>query len=104
MARYLVTYHGSEMSHDPEAIARAREAFVAWADQVGTAVLVDQGTPVVSRRSLAADGVHEGAAEGEVLGWSVVEAPSPDAAVDALREHPFLTRGGVLQVCEPPPG
>jgi hypothetical protein len=28
MARYLVTYHGSAMSHEPEAMAQARSAFI----------------------------------------------------------------------------
>jgi hypothetical protein len=38
MAKFLVTYHGSEMSHDPEAMAKAREAFLAWAAKTGDAL------------------------------------------------------------------
>jgi len=37
MARYLVTYHGSEMSHEPEAMAEARPAFMVWAQKAGPA-------------------------------------------------------------------
>jgi hypothetical protein len=61
MARYLVTYYGSEMPHDLEVMA----------------------------------------AEGPILGWSVIEAPDPDGAATVLTDHPFSGRGGVLQINHP---
>src|SRR5215471_13786829 len=100
MAKFLVTYHGSEMSHDPEAMARAREAFMQWAGQVGSA-LVDPGAPIQSTRTIAANGMGDGPADGPYSGWSVIEAPDADAAVNLLRDHPFISRGGVLQVNQP---
>lgn len=35
MTRFLVTYHGSEMPHEPEAMAQARDALIRWAGTTG---------------------------------------------------------------------
>jgi hypothetical protein len=100
MARYLVTYHGSEMPHDPEVMAAARQAFLQWAAKTGSA-LADPGTPVAATTTISSAGVAEGAAEGPILGWSVIEAPDPDGAATVLSDHPFIGRGGVLQINHP---
>ena len=73
MARYLVTYHGSEMPHEPQAIAEARDAFIKWAGKTG-ASLVEPGDPIKSFRTIDRVGTREGAAEGPFNGWSVLEA------------------------------
>ena len=100
MARFLVTYHGSEMSHEPEAMALAREAFMVWAAKTGEQ-LVEPGSPVASMVTITATGRQAGPAEGPVNGWSVIEAADADAVLDLLADHPFLGRGGALQVNEP---
>jgi hypothetical protein len=100
MAHYLVTYHGSEMPHDPEAMAAARDAFMQWAANVGAA-LVDPGAPVSAKTTISNAGVQQGPAEGPLQGWSVIEADSPEAAEQILSEHPFISRGGRLQVNTP---
>jgi hypothetical protein len=100
MAKYLVTYHGSSMPHDPEAMASARAAFMQWAGKTGAA-LADPGAPVQSARTVPAGGVGEGGTNEAISGWSIVEASDMDAAVALLGDHPFIGRGGVLQVCEP---
>src|SRR5438045_3729037 len=38
MARFLVTYHGGNMPHDPESLAKARDAFLQWARKAGSAL------------------------------------------------------------------
>ena len=100
MARFPVTYHGSEMSHDPESMARAREAFMQWAEKTGGALL-DPGSPVKSTKTVSSGGTQDGSAAGPFSGWSVIEAVDAEAARDALEDHPFVSRGGVLQVSEP---
>jgi len=35
------------------------------------------------------------------IGWSVIEAPDVEAAKKLLSDHPFIGRGGVLQINEP---
>jgi hypothetical protein len=100
MARFLVTYHASEMPHDPESIAKAREAFMKWAQQTGPA-LVDPGAPIRATKIISTEGTRDGSADGPFNGWSVIEADDAEAAVKVLSDHPFIGRGGVLQVSEP---
>ncbi len=95
MARYLITYHGGPgMPQDPAAAGQARQAFVAWAQKTGAA-LIDPGSPIAGTRTVG------GPAEGPVLGWSVIEADSPDDVAALLNDHPFVGRGGSLQINEP---
>ena len=95
MAQFLVTYHG--MGHpDPEAMAAARAAFQSWVESVGDAV-VDPGAPV-SYVSQVADGAP--AAIAEISGYSIIKAASVDEARTLLASHPFIARGGTLQIGE----
>jgi hypothetical protein len=94
MARYLITYHGPGMPHDPAAVGQAREAFMTWAQKTG-APLVDPGSPIAGYRTIGVP------AEGPVLGWSLIEADSVDQVADLLDDHPFVGRGGSLVINEP---
>jgi hypothetical protein len=100
MARFLVTYHGSQMPHDPESMARAREAFMQWAGKTGSA-LADPGAPVRSATTVSSAGTQDGPASGPFNGWSVIEAADPAEAAAILADHPFIGRGGELQISEP---
>ena len=35
------------------------------------------------------------------LVWSVIEADDSNAAVRLMEDHPFISRGGILQLSEP---
>jgi hypothetical protein len=100
MPRFLVTYHGSNMPHDPESMAKARDAFMQWAGKTGAA-LVDPGAPVSAMRAISSHGAKDGPANGPFNGWSVVEAADMNAAAKLVADHPFIGRGGVLQINEP---
>ena len=100
MPRFLVTYHGSNMPHDPESMAKARDAFMHWAGKTGAA-LVDPGAPIRSARTVSSNGPKDGPADGPFNGWSVIEAADLNAAAKLLAAHPFIGRGGVLQISEP---
>ena len=96
MARFLVTYIGGGMPHDPELMAQAQAAFMAWAEQTGPA-LVDPGAPVHTVATLAAGTPAE---QASVDGYSIIEADDVDAAKALLASHPFIGRGGTLQVSQ----
>jgi hypothetical protein len=100
MPRFLVTYHGSNMPHDSESMAKARDAFMNWAGKTGPA-LVDPGAPIGAARTVSSSGAKDGVADGPFNGWSVVEAADLNAAAKLLADHPFIGRGGVLQISEP---
>jgi hypothetical protein len=100
MARFLITYHAGDMPQDRESIAQARRAFTQWAARTGAA-LADVGAPVRSATTISSDGIHDGALAEPFMGWSVIEAEDGKAAVRLLADHPFISRGGILQLSEP---
>jgi len=100
MARFLLTYYAGDMPQDPESIAQARRAFTQWATDAGAA-LADVGAPVRSATTISSEGVHDGASAGSFMGWSVIEAENGTAAVRLLGDHPFISRGGIVQLNEP---
>ena len=101
MARFLVTYHAENMPQDPQSMAKARDAFMAWAAKTGGA-LIDPGAPIKSTGTVTDAGWDpKGHADTPFSGWSVIEAADADAAAQVLSDHPFISRGGVLQISEP---
>lgn len=100
MPTFLVTYHGGD---GPPASAEAREqmmaAFQAWAASVGDS-MIDPGAPLGPSKVVTSDGVTGGAATGKLGGYTLITAGSLDEAVKAVRDHPFVGRGGALQVSE----
>jgi hypothetical protein len=94
MSKFLVTYHGPGMPHDPESVARAKEAFGKWLNEAGKAV-VDPGAPVNMVKQVSSGTPTP---PSSVDGYSIVEADSEEQVLKLLRTHPFVTRGGTLQV------
>ena len=96
MARYLVTYHGSAPPSNPAAAEQVKAAFGQWLQEAGSAV-VDPGAPVRMVKQVANDTPADAV---DIGGYSIIEAPSLEAAERILRSHPFVGRGGTLQVNE----
>jgi hypothetical protein len=94
MSRFLITYHGPGMPDDPELIEQAKAAFGNWVGQAGKAI-VDPGAPVMMVTQVSS-GSPTGAVE--IGGYSIIEAESPEAAKSVLESHPYVARGGTLQV------
>jgi hypothetical protein len=100
MPNYLVTYHGGPgMPSDPAAVQQMVAAFQAWVAEVGPAML-DPGAPLAAAKTVSADDVIDGQREASIGGYTTLESNSLDEAVQLVRSHPFLTRGGSLQVSE----
>jgi hypothetical protein len=94
MSRYLVTYHGQGMPDDPELMEQAKQAFVAWVGRAGGAI-VDPGAPLLMVTQVSSGSPP---APAEIGGYSIIEADTPEAAAEVLRSHPYVARGGTLQV------
>ena len=96
MSKYLVTYYGGGMPTDPAQAEQAKAAFGEWLAKTGNAV-IDPGAPL-----RPATQVSNGAPAPQVAiaGYSVIEAASIEQATEILRSHPFVARGGTLQVDE----
>ena len=97
MSRFLVTYHGG--SGPPTDAAQAEQmknAFGQWLTGAGSAV-VDPGAPLRPTTQVAGGSPLPRVAIG---GYSIIEAADAAAATEVLRSHPFVARGGTLQVDE----
>jgi hypothetical protein len=101
MPTFLITYHGAmEMPASQEARDQMMSAFMAWAGTVGDG-MVDPGAPLGPSKVVTSAGEEDGkVVDSAIDGYTVIKADSLDAAVAAVRGHPFLSRGGTLQVSE----
>jgi hypothetical protein len=93
MAKFLVTYHGNG-SPAPDEMPAAQAAFGKWLQKAGQAV-VNPGAPLAFAGQVA---TGSPVPRSEIGGYSILEAASPEAAIALLRDHPFVQRGGTLQV------
>jgi hypothetical protein len=98
VAKFLVTYHGAG-TPSPDEAEQASAAFMAWMRSTGSA-LVDPGAPLGPRMTVNPGSVIDGAADGPAVGYSILEASDLDSAVDLVRDHPFVSRGGRLEVSQ----
>jgi hypothetical protein len=101
MPTFLITYHGGgEMPASPEAREQMMAAFQAWAASTGKS-MVDPGAPLGRSKVVASGSVSDGAADGRLGGgYTLLSAGDLDSAVALVQSHPFLSRGGTLQVSE----
>jgi hypothetical protein len=101
--KFLVTYHGAG-APSPDEAQQAMAAFMAWARSAGKA-LVDPGAPLGPRKTVSSGSIADGPADGPAGGYSILEAADLDSAVNLVRDHPFVSRGGSLEVSQAiPPG
>lgn len=98
MPKFLVTYHGSG-APSPDEAQQAMAAFMAWAQSVGSA-LIDPGAPLGPQKTVESSSVADGPAGGPAQGYSILEATDLDSAVGLVQNHPFISRGGSLQVSQ----
>jgi len=98
MKKFLITYHGAgmPMNPDPEMMKQMKAAFGAWLGEAGKAV-VDPGAPI---KTVAQVAKGAPAAAIEIGGYTILQADSVDAAKAILAKHPFVGRGGTLQISE----
>jgi len=96
MARFLVTYHGQGMPDDPAMMEQAKADFIAWVGEAGDAI-IDPGAPLMMVRQVSSG---EAGAPVEVGGYSIIQADSTDDAAAVLASHPYVGRGGTLQLNE----
>lgn len=92
MSKYLITYHNGGMPSDPKAMEQAKMAFGKWLQEAGKAV-VDPGAPVGMVKQVGGQ-----SSAVEIGGYSILEAADENAVVKILQSHPFVARGGTLQV------
>jgi hypothetical protein len=95
MTKYLLLYRApvsaaDQMANaDPEQAQAGMDAWMQWAGRVGPA-LTDMGSPCGYAATV---GASFPASEGQIGGYSIIEADSVDAARSLLDGHPHLMLG-----------
>jgi hypothetical protein len=99
--KYLLVFYGGRMPEGRAAQARAMKQWGAWYGKLGPAV-VDGGNPMSGAvRRIRADGtVSRGAIGRRASGYSIIEAPSLDAATSMAKGCPIVRSGGEISVYE----
>jgi hypothetical protein len=98
VTNYLVLYRssmtaGEQMAQStPEQAQAGMDAWMAWAQQAGDAV-VDLGTPT--------EVVEAGGDSGDPIGgYSILQAESHEALRKILQNHPHKETGGTIETLE----
>jgi hypothetical protein len=100
MPTFLITYHGAGgPPASPEAREQMMAAFGAWVASVGDH-MIDPGAPLGQSKSVSAEGVSDDGPGAHVSGYSLIKADDLDMAVALVKSHPFVSRGGTLQIGE----
>jgi YCII-related domain len=93
MSRYILLYRGPATPMEqftPEQSAEQMAAWQEWMGRVGSS-LVDMGAPFGARVAVSDDGTTPPTSDQN--GYSIVDAPSLDAARALTDRHPFLSEG-----------
>ncbi len=97
---FLYVFHGGGKPDTPEDCARVMEAWQAWMDGIGDA-MVDDGNPVGMSMTVGEGGVTENGGANPTSGYSIVRADSIEAACDMARDCPILEGGrGTIEVAQ----
>jgi hypothetical protein len=94
MSTYVVTYHGAG-SPDPGQMQEAMAAFAAWLES-NRSLVRDPGAPCRPVDQVSSGDPEPMAAIG---GYSILEGSLTEVQA-ALATHPFVARGGTLQLNE----
>jgi hypothetical protein len=101
MATFVLLYSGGSMPATEAEQAAVMQAWGAWYERLGDAV-VDGGNPFMPGvRSITSDGtVTDGPIGTPVSGYSILRAASLNAAVELAQGCPLLKANGRISVYE----
>lgn len=100
MTKYLFIYHApmtpaDATPPDPAQMEAVMGEWNSWAAKVGDG-LVDFGTPLAGGTRVGTEGVSP--STREVVGYSLIEADSLDAAIELAKVHPHLNMPGGCEI------
>src|SRR5215813_12994941 len=101
MAKFVLLYSGGSMPETETEQAAVLQAWTAWYEGLGRAV-VDPGNPFTPMaKSITSDGtVSDGPIGTSASGYTIVDAGSLDEAVGMAKECPVLQGGAQISVYE----
>jgi hypothetical protein len=101
MANFVLLYSGGSMPETEAEQAAVLQAWTAWYDGLGSAV-IDPGNPFTPvAKSITSDGtVSDGPVGTPASGYTVIKADSLDTAVGMAKGCPVLQGGAQISVYE----
>jgi hypothetical protein len=101
MPNFVLLYNGGSMPASEAEQAAVLQAWGAWYEKLGSAV-IDGGNPFTPQaKSIASDGtISDGPVGTMATGYSIITADSLDAAVAMAKGCPVLQGGGQISVYE----
>ena len=98
MSNFFIGYYMGENPTISEDESKQMMEFQAWLGGLGDTV-VNPGTPLNLTKTIHSDGNVVEGSQRRLTGFSVVKADSIEAAVEMVKECPFL-KMGTLEVAE----
>lgn len=99
MAKFMLVYLGGEQPSTPEEGKKHFDEYREWLVSLGDSV-VSAANPLKDTHVITPDGKAQSGSSTMMSGFSVLEAPSIEAAVLMSESCPFLKIGGTLEVSE----
>ena len=100
MPKFMFIYHGGGRPETPEEGERVMAAWGAWMEGLGAA-LADPGNPAGMSKTVSVDGVADNGGSNPVSGYTLVNAPDMDAAIEMAKGCPILEGGGgTIEIAE----
>jgi len=99
MPKFLFAYHGGKAPETPEEGKTVMAAWEVWFATLGQSV-ADAGNPLGMSNTVSASGVTSDAGANPVAGYTLVNAPDTEAALEMAKGCPMLSDGGSVEVAE----
>ncbi len=99
MPKYLFVYHGGDQPASKEEGDKVMADWNSWIGQVGKS-MIDVGNPAGGSRTVAANGSVSATNGNAASGYSIIEAPDLDGALNAAKMCPQLKANGSVEVAE----
>ena len=90
MPKFAFSYYGLPQFDSEEEGAKSQQAYMAWLQGLGDAV-INPGTPLGEAKTVTSTGVSDNGGAGRLTGFSIVEAEDIDAAVEMVKDCPYLS-------------
>jgi hypothetical protein len=100
MAKYLFVYHGGEDPKTDDEIKKVMDAWGAWLEGLGSAV-IDGGNPVGMSSTVHPDGrVTADGGSNPTSGYSLIEADNDEDAIEKAKACPILMSKGSIELAQ----
>ncbi|MDG2004842.1 MAG: hypothetical protein P8J20_16080 [Novosphingobium sp.] len=97
MTKFVLAYHGGPGSMTPEQGQAHMQAWKAWMDGMGDAV-IERGMPVGKSKTVSQSGVADDGGSNPLSGITLIEAETIEAAIELVKPSPHISAGGSIEI------